>query len=105
MRIAGGETPLAADRWGTMAEISRRTFLTRSAMAAGAAAVATTALPQAARASAPAATEPDETTDTLADAVVAYVRPGSGEVTVMVGEREVVARDRDLARRIRRAAR
>ena len=39
-----------------------------------------------------------------ADAVVAYIRPGTREVRVMVGEREVVHRDADLARRILRAA-
>ena len=91
-----------------MTEISRRTFLTRSAaVAAGAAAVAAAGIPEVARASTSAspATEADGAADSTGDAVVAYVRAGSGEVTLMVGEHEVVARDRDLARRIRRAAR
>jgi len=90
-----------------MGEISRRAFLSRSAMAAGAAAVAAASLPQAARASTSVG-DADAGTGASpvgGEAVVAYVRPNSGEVTVMVGEREIVAHDRELARRIRRAAR
>lgn len=38
--------------------------------------------------------------------VVAYVKnPASGEISVMVGEREVIVHDRKLAARISRAAR
>jgi hypothetical protein len=90
-----------------MAELSRRTFLRRSAAAAaGAAAVAAAGVPQIARAAGDVASGADTGAgDAGADTVVAYVRGGSGEVTLMVGEQEVVARDRDLARRIRRVAR
>jgi poly(3-hydroxybutyrate) depolymerase len=88
-----------------MAEISRRTFLTRSAaVAAGAAAVAAAGIPEVARAAARPASDTDAAADS-GDTVVAYVRAGGGDVTLMVGEREVVANDRELARRIRRAAR
>jgi hypothetical protein len=89
-----------------MTDLSRRAFLRKSAgVAAGAAAVAATGLPEVARA-AGAPQEPDASgADLSGDAVVAYVRADAREVTLMVGEREVVAKDRDLVRRIRRAAR
>jgi len=94
---------------GKTSKVSRRTFMRRSA-AAGAGAVALSGLGGAPGAAAAALTAPkepahgDEATPT--EAVVAYVRAGSsGEVTVMAGEREVVRRDRELARRILRAAR
>jgi hypothetical protein len=89
-----------------MTDLSRRAFLRKSAgVAAGAAAVAATGLPEVARA-AGAPQEPDASSaDLSGDAVVAYVRADAREVTLMVGEREVVAKDRDLVRRIRRAAR
>ena len=85
-----------------MSKPSRRGFL--AAAGAGAAAVGVAAaVPRGASASpdpAPAArsghTEP----------LVAYVRDAhTGEVAVMVGEREVVVHDHDLAARIARVAR
>jgi hypothetical protein len=90
-----------------MSDLSRRAFLRRSAgVAAGAAAVAATGLPQVARAAGASAEEPDASgADLSGDAVVAYVRADASEVTLMVGEREVVTKDRDLVRRIRHAAR
>jgi phosphodiesterase/alkaline phosphatase D-like protein len=91
-----------------MTDLTRRAFLRRSAgVAAGAAAAAAVGLPEVARAAARPrdAAEGGAEGDAGRDAVVAYVRPGTGRVTLMVGEREVVAEDRDLARRIRRAAR
>jgi len=92
-------------------KVSRRTFMKRSAVAgAGAVALsgiggasgaaAAIASPKRAKAAEHGEVKPAE------EPVVAYVRKGSsGEVRVMVGEREVVHRDRDLARRILRAAR
>ncbi len=39
------------------------------------------------------------------ESVVAYVRnPASGEISVMVGDREVIVHDRQLAARLSRAA-
>ena len=94
-----------------MSKVSRRTFMKRSAVA-GAGAVAISGLGGASGAAAalagPKSTEPVEHGEArpAEEPVVAYVRKGSsGEVRVMVGDREVVHRDRDLARRILRAAR
>ena len=39
------------------------------------------------------------------DSVVAYVRPGSKEVTLLVGQREITTRDPVLVNRMMRAAR
>jgi nitrous oxide reductase len=91
-----------------MSKVSRRTFMKRSAVA-GAGVAALSGLggasgAAAALASPGKAAEPPA--EPAGEPVVAYVRAGSsGEVRVMVGEREVVHRDRDLAGRILRAAR
>jgi len=94
-----------------MSKVSRRTFMKRSAVAgAGAVALSGIGGPSGA-ARALAAPTPSKDAEhgeakPAEEPVVAYVRKGSsGEVRVMVGEREVVHRDRDLARRILRAAR
>jgi hypothetical protein len=89
-----------------MSEVSRRTFIKRSAAgAAGAAAIGALGAGPASAATRLAShasdSEPVATSD---DAVVAYIRPGSREVRVMKGEQEVVHRDADLVRRLLRAA-
>ena len=90
-----------------MSEVSRRTFIKRSAAgAAGVAAIGALGAGPAAAATRLGA-HADADTDTAAtseDAVVAYVRPGTREVRVMKGEQEVVHRDPDLVRRLLRAA-
>ena len=87
-----------------MARVTRRAFLQTSVgaatgvAAAGAVGLATNGLVASivGEAHAPAAK----------DAVVAYVRNGSkGEVTLLVGEREITARDPVLVSRMLRAAR
>ena len=90
-----------------MSGVDRRTFIKRSAAGvAGAAAIGALGTGSAAAATrltsrAGHDPEPQSASD---DAVVAYIRPGTREVRVMVGEREVIHRDADLARRILRAA-
>ncbi len=90
-----------------MSEVSRRTFIKRSAAgAAGAAAIGALGAGSAAAATrlgghADAGADPAHTSD---EAVVAYVRPGTREVRVMKGESEVVHRDPGLVRRLLRAA-
>ena len=82
-----------------MAKVSRRGFLTTAGAVTGAAALsAATAGPKlvaaAADAAAPGGPLPEET-------VVAYVRnPKSGQLRLMVGEREVDVKDRALVQRI-----
>jgi anaerobic selenocysteine-containing dehydrogenase len=91
-----------------LSKVSRRSFMKRSAVAgAGAAAIAGLGgTAGAAKALAAPSAESRTPAEPSEEPVVAYVRAGSsGEVTVMVGEREVVRRDRELARRILRAAR
>jgi hypothetical protein len=90
-----------------MSEVDRRTFIKRSAAGvAGVAAVGALGTGTAAAATRLAARAGDasEPENASGDAVVAYIRPGTREVRVMVGDREVVRRDADLARRILRAA-
>jgi anaerobic selenocysteine-containing dehydrogenase len=90
-----------------MSEVSRRTFIKRSAAGvAGAAAIGALGAGPAAAATRLGA-HADAGADTAAtsdEAVVAYVRPGTREVRVMKGESEVVHRDPDLVRRLLRAA-
>ena len=81
-----------------MSETSRRKFIAAAGVsaAAGTAALMSTAgsPAAAARPSARSATGP----------VLVVVQPGSDRVELLVGEREVVVSDRDLATRIRNAA-
>ena len=78
-----------------MAELTRRGFVRSSA---GAAAGVTFF-------GALAAAQADAAAGNRAEPVVAFVSdPGRGEVTLMVGDQEVVRRDRDLAARLTRAA-
>jgi anaerobic selenocysteine-containing dehydrogenase len=90
-----------------MSEVSRRSFIKRSAAGvAGAAAIGALGTGPASAASRLAShTGADaDAVATSDDAVVAYVRPGTREVRVMKGEQEVVHRDADLVRRLLRAA-
>jgi hypothetical protein len=90
-----------------MSEVDRRTFIKRSAAGvAGAAAVGALGAGPAAAATRLGAKAGDDSEQAKpsADPVVAYIRPGTREVRVMVGDKEVVRRDADLARRILRAA-
>jgi hypothetical protein len=89
-----------------MSEVDRRTFIKRSAAGvAGAAAIGALGAGPAAAATRLASKAGDDSEPAKAsDPVVAYIRPGSREVRVMVGDKEVVRRDADLARRILRAA-
>jgi Rieske Fe-S protein len=81
-----------------MSTTSRRRFL--GVAGAGAVAAGATAVPGVASA-APTARSPHAATEP----VVAYVSDaGSSELTLLVGEREVVLRDRDLVHRILNAA-
>ena len=80
-----------------MPEVSRRGFIGASV---GAAAGAATLGPLGIAASL------GVSTPLAAGAVLAFVRPGStGEVSLMVGEREVTVRDTALVSRILKAAR
>jgi hypothetical protein len=79
-----------------MSEPTRRTFLIASG--AGAAAVGmVAATPGAAAAQTPA---PAKLPQDATDLVVHVADPGSGMLTLLVGEREVVVHDRDLVARL-----
>jgi hypothetical protein len=86
-----------------MAESSRRTFLVAAGVGAAAVGVATVSPAAAAAAttkgsSTPAALPPGEP-------LVAYVSDAAtGELTLLVGEREILIRDRDLVARLTHAA-
>jgi hypothetical protein len=81
-----------------MSDTSRRRFI--GVAGAGAAAVGATAvLPGAALAS-----ESRRSEKSAQESVVAHVRPHSDEVTLYVGEREVVVHDRELVTRLLNAA-
>ena len=86
---------------GKVDGVSRRTFLKSSGGAAAGAAVLAAIPGGAAHAS---ENIPDD--GAVADGpVVAYIEPGRhSKVTVMVGDQEIVHRDRDLVRRLLRAA-
>lgn len=80
-----------------MHDTTRRRFI--GATGAGAAVVAL------APATAYAKGQATRSKDAATESVVAFVgHPGSDELTLMVGEREVVVRDRDLVTRILNAA-
>ena len=95
-----------------MSDINRRSFLKSAAGVTagvvGVGAMGTGSLPALAKTAktAEAAGLADLGDAESAEHVVAYVKPGSRhEVTVLVGEREIVTRDPELARRLRRATR
>jgi hypothetical protein len=80
-----------------MSDTSRRKFLAVTGAGAAAGTVALTA----GKASASATRNPDS----ARESVVAYVRNHrSGELRLMVGEREVIVHDKDLVTRILNAA-
>ena len=92
-----------------MSDINRRSFLKSAAGVTagvvGVSAMGAGALPALAK-TAESADLADQSGEGSAEHIVAYVRPGSRhEVTVLVGEREIVTRDPELARRLRRATR
>jgi hypothetical protein len=80
-----------------MAETNRRKFLAVTGMGVAAGTVGMVA--------GPASAEARRGADSAQESVVAYVADhGSDQVHLMVGEREVVVRDRDLVTRILNAA-
>jgi hypothetical protein len=100
--------------------ISRRGFLTKASVVAAAGAAATVAAtsgiataqsllasaPAITPALAPAAANDDTDVSAVGSDVVAHVRNASrGEVSVMVGEREIVYTDRALVARLLKGAR
>ena len=91
-----------------MSDLTRRSFMQKAALGAVAGAAGVGALASAATEA--SAREAATTTDaghasTGPEPVMAYVRAGQyREVTVLVGDREIVRRDPDLARRLLRAA-
>jgi hypothetical protein len=89
-----------------MSEVSRRTFMKQvSVGAAGVAAVGALGMPKAG-AHVGRQAKPDEpAADTSAEPVMAFVRDRErGEVTLLVGHREIVHRDPELVRRLLHAA-
>ncbi len=85
-----------------MSDSTRRTFLV--AAGAGAAAVGVAAIAPAAQA-APAERPPAGKSSPGGEPMVAYVsNPGNGQLTLLVGEREVLVTDRELVARLARAA-
>jgi hypothetical protein len=93
-----------------MSDLSRREFLRKGSIGVAAGVVAAELATNAGVAK--AVTRHSEeaasssTDEAASEPVVAYVKQGSrGEVRVMVGSREIVHRDAELARRILRAAR
>ena len=95
-----------------MADLSRRRFLTGTALgvAAGAAAVsglgAAAAVPQLLAGASHAATPEAADLTPVGTDVVAHLRNAStGEVSLMVGDRELVYRDAQLAARLLKGAR
>ena len=81
-----------------MSETSRRKLLAAGGAGVAAGAVAMTVSPA-------EASEARRTSSSARESVVAYVHDHrSSEVRLMVGEREVVVHDRDLATRILNAA-
>jgi nitrous oxide reductase len=78
-----------------MSDSTRRGFVKNSAAAAAGASVLGALVAEGADAHAAAASGP----------IVAYIRePGTGEISVMSGERQVKLHDRKIAARIARAA-
>ena len=86
-----------------MKSVSRRSFLKTAGVAAGAAAISAT--PAVAAATEPDAVETTPSTPVPPEPIVAIVRDaGLGEVTVLAGTTEKTYKDRQLARRILKAA-
>jgi hypothetical protein len=93
-----------------MSDLSRREFLRKGSLGVAAGVVAAELATNVGIAKAVTThggeAASSSTDETATEPVVAYVKQGSrGEVRVMVGSREIVHRDAELARRILRAAR
>lgn len=91
-----------------MSEVTRRTFIKQvSAGAAGVAAVGAMGMPSAgARTRSASANSHEAAADTGTEPVMAFVHDRrKGEVTLLVGHREIVHRDPELVRRLLHAAR
>jgi hypothetical protein len=87
-----------------MKSVTRNAFLRTAGVAAGAAAIS--AAPAMAAAAEPGAVETVPTTPIPREPVIAILRDaGRGEVTLLVGTSETTYRDRELARRLVKAAR
>ncbi len=102
------DRPLAhTPKEDSMSDLTRRGFVTSSAAAtAGMTALGAALLTERARAETQGAELEAGHGTAGSDPVVAYIRdPGSGHISVMVGDREVNVHDRKLAARIARAAR
>jgi hypothetical protein len=89
-----------------MSEVSRRTFMKQvSVGAAGVAAVGALGMPQASARAGRRARPDESAADTSTEPVMAFVRDRKrGEVTILVGHREIVHRDPELVRRLLHAA-
>jgi len=91
-----------------MAEVTRRGFIKKTSVGAVALGTMATVPGMGMTAAHAAAGHPatDLTAAELREPLVAHVRNvASGEIAVMVGEREVIIQDRELAARLARAAR
>ena len=92
-----------------MDKLTRRDFLQKSSIGVVAGATMIGALASeiqpAEAATRPTAASTDSKRAASSEPLVAYVRDGRrGEVAIMVGDREVVRRDRELVRRLQHAA-
>ena len=92
-----------------MADLSRRQFIGKGSIGVAAGVAALTLGPQGAIAETATGGQRNAPIDrskaTADEPIVAYVKQGArGEVRLMVGSREIVHRDADLARRIIRAS-
>jgi hypothetical protein len=86
-----------------MSDATRRTFLVAAGAGAAAIGVATVAPASAAAATTKGSNQPAQLP--TGEPLVAYVSDAStGEVTLLVGEREVLIKDRDLVSRLTSAA-
>lgn len=92
----------ASERENDVTNATRRSFIGQASVVAGALAVGPLLGRLGAR---PELPSPPVTAPTLAEPIAAYVRDsGAGEITLLVGTREVVVRDFDLVARLVRAA-
>jgi hypothetical protein len=89
-----------------MSGVSRRTFIKQvSAGAAGVAAVGALGIPKASAHTAKRPHADESAVGSSGEQVMAFVRDGSrGDVTLLVGHREIVHHDPELVRQLRRAA-
>lgn len=87
-----------------MAELTRRGFIRSTSL--GAVTVGMLAVPGLATVTEAAAAPVKRTSSANHEPLVAYIRDAAnGEISLMIGEREVVIRDHDLVARLHHAAR